>query len=72
MIDKIKKDLLLIGNKKIYIKINNIRNKTEIFRGYIKEMYPRLFIFETDDNLVKSFNYSDLLTGNVEIEGKKY
>ena len=72
MIDKIRKDLVLLGSKKISLKVNNIRNKTEIINGSIKELYPRLFIFKTEDNLVRSFNYSDLLTGNIEIEGKKY
>ena len=44
MIEKIKKQLLEIGNKRIVIRINNIRNKSEEIKCVIKEMYERHFI----------------------------
>ena len=67
MIEKIKKQLLEIGNKRIVIRINNIRNKSEEIECVIKEMYERHFIVETNDNLKRSFNYADILTGNIEL-----
>ncbi len=71
MIDKIKKELLDLKNKKIDLKVNNLRNKSEIVTGKIIEYYDRLFILKTDNELLRSFNYSDILIGNVEIY-KKY
>ena len=67
MIEKIKKQLLEIGNKRIVIRINNIRNKSEEIECVIKEMYERHFVVETNDNLKRSFNYADILTGNIEL-----
>ena len=67
MIEKIKKQLLEIGNKRIVIRINNIRNKSEEIKCVIKEMYERHFIVETNDSLKRSFNYVDILTGNIEL-----
>lgn len=71
MIDKIKKELLELKNKKIDLKVNNLRNKSEIVTGRIIEYYDRLFILKTESDLLRSFNYSDILIGNVEIY-KKY
>ena len=71
MIDKIKKELLELKNKKVDLKVNNLRNKSEIVTGKIIEYYDRLFILETESNLLRSFNYIDILIGNVEI-CKKY
>ena len=67
MIDKIKLDISSKLNKKVNIKINNIRNKAEIFEGVIKELYSRIFVVETIDGIKRSFNYSDILTGNIEL-----
>ena len=68
MIDKIKLDISSKLNKKANIKINNIRNKAEIFEGVIKELYSRIFVVETIDGIKRSFNYSDILTGNIELD----
>ena len=53
--------------KRIVIRINNIRNKSEEIKCVIKEMYERHFIVETNDSLKRSFNYADILTGNIEL-----
>lgn len=72
IIDNIKKDLLECGNRVVSIKINNIRNKSEIINVTIKNLYARHFIVETDEKVIKSFSYADILTGNIELQGKKY
>lgn len=72
MIDKIKNELYSIKGKRVNIKINNIRNKEENIICVVKELYNRVFIVETLDGISRSFNYSDVLTGNVELEYKKY
>lgn len=71
MIDIIKKEMLELKNKKIDLRVNNLRNKSEIVTGRIIEYYDRLFILKTESDLLRSFNYSDILIGNVEIY-KKY
>lgn len=68
MIDKIKLDISSKLNKKVNIKINNIRNKAEILEGVIKELYSRIFVVETIDGIKRSFNYSDILMGNIELD----
>lgn len=68
MIDKIKLDISSKLNKKVNIKINNIRNKAEILEGVIKELYSRIFVVETIDGIKRSFNYSDILTVNIELD----
>ncbi len=54
-------------NKNVRLKINNIRNKSEYVEGTISEVYERVFIVSSKDGLKRSFNYSDILTGNIEI-----
>ncbi len=68
MINQIKKELYINSLKKLKIKINNIRNKSEYVSGNIVEMYERIFIVRCDDSIKRSFNYSDILTGNIEVE----
>lgn len=70
MIDKIKKDIFSKVGKNYIFKINNIRNRMDCVEGSIVEVYDRVFIVNTDSDLVLSFNYSDVLTGNVEIQDK--
>lgn len=70
MIEKIKKDIVSKVGKNYIFKINNIRNRMECVEGSIVEVYDRVFIVNTNSDLVLSFNYSDVLTGNVEIQDK--
>lgn len=70
MIDKIKKDILNYGKDVLIIKINNIRNKSEVVEGVISEAYDRLFIVKCFDGINRSFSYSDVLISNIEIQRK--
>ncbi len=72
MIENIKKLLNETNHKNISIKINNIRNKSDIVSGKVKNLYSRHFTFETIDGLIKSILYVDIITGNVELLDKKY
>ena len=71
MIEKIRNNVIENKHKKIVVTVNNIRNKSETFKGIVKEVYHRVFIVECSDGLERSFSFVDILTGNVEIE-KKY
>jgi len=68
MLEKIKKNIKENKGKKLKIKINNIRNKSEYTEGIISEIYERVFIIDCFDGIKRSFNYSDILTGNIEIK----
>lgn len=53
----------LIG-KKVLVKVNIGRNKSEYFEGIIIKTYPFLFIMQVG-NEIKSFSYADILTKSV-------
>lgn len=66
MLNKIRETVKAYLNKNIKLRINNIRNKSEIVEGKIIEIYERFFVFECKNSIKLSFNYSDILTKNVE------
>lgn len=43
------------------------RSQNEKFYGKILGIYPSIFTILLDNNILKSFSYSDLLIGNLEI-----
>ncbi len=67
MILKIRNDIINYGNNIIKIKINNIRNKSECVFGYVVEIYDRIFVVNCSDCIKRSFSYSDVLAGIIEI-----
>jgi uncharacterized protein Veg len=67
MIEKIKSNINdNIGNN-VKLVINNLRNKSEEYQGIIAETYNYVFVIKTNDNVLKSFSYSDVLTQNIEL-----
>ena len=60
-IDKIKKQIYELQNKKLKIKVNIGRNKYEYYEGNIEKIYPNLFTIKTNKG-IKSFTYSDVIT----------
>ena len=67
MLEKIKKMIIDKEGLNIKININNIRNKSEVIIGKVTEIYDRVFILDCSDGIKRSFNYSDILTGTIEI-----
>lgn len=67
MLKKIKKDIENMLGKSVKITVNNIRNKSEKVEGEISEVYDRIFIVNSIDGIKRSFSYSDVLTGTIEI-----
>ncbi len=65
-IDKIKNKVINLINSKVKVKINIGRGKYEYFEGFIKNVYPHLFVIETNKG-IKSFTYSDIATNQVVI-----
>lgn len=55
--------------KRAIIKVNGLRNKTEICEGIISECYDNVFILLMK-NGKKSFTYTDVLIGNIVVNVK--
>lgn len=53
--------------RNIEIKIFGMRNKNSTYVGYISNVYPALFTVRIN-GVDKSFNYVDVLTGEVKIK----
>ena len=67
MINKVKEN---ISNKKginLKFRFNGARNQIEEFQGIINGIYNYIFTIETTNKELKSFSYSDILIGNLEI-----
>ena len=64
-----KKCILDRYNKNIVIKVNGIRNKSEIVRGKITEYYKNVFVISTD-KFKRCFSYKDLLLGIIKFIDK--
>lgn len=51
----------------IEIKVFGMRNKNSTYVGYISNVYPAIFTVKIN-GVDKSFNYVDVLTGEVKIK----
>ena len=65
-INLIKKELESLINIKIKIKSYLGRNKYEYYEGFIKKMYPNIFVISTNKG-DKTFSYSDIASRQVMI-----
>lgn len=54
-------------NEKVKIRVYGMRNKTNTYTGIIHAIYPNIFTLKIG-NLEKSFNYRDLITGDIKIK----
>ncbi len=55
--------------KRVLVKVLGIRNKSEMYEGIISECYNNVFVINTKTGK-KSFSYSDVLVGNIEVSIK--
>jgi len=67
MITKIKNNINSNLGSSVKIIYNGSRNKKEEYDGIIKEVYNNIFIVKLENEEIKSFSYSDVLTKTVEI-----
>ncbi len=68
-ISKIKENLEKNKGKIIHFKYNGARNQIEEFDGVIENTYNAIFTIrlEEQNNKIKSFTYSDILTEILEL-----
>lgn len=68
MISKIRDDLFNKKDKVFNFRYNGTRNQIEEFKGIIVGIYNNIFTIKTiGKEELKSFTYSDILIGNLEI-----
>ncbi len=66
-IKNIKRYLLQKVGSKITVIYCGSRNRKERYNGYLFRLYPNVFIIKLFSGEVKSFNYIDILTKNIQI-----
>lgn len=66
-IEDVKEEIKKNINRNIEIKVFGMRNKNSTYVGYISNVYPALFTVNIN-GVDKSFNYADVLTGEVKIK----
>jgi len=67
MVEKIKEELNSHLGKKITIKYNLGRNKYEKYDVTLKELYNHVFLVQLENEIVKSFSYSDVISKTIKI-----
>lgn len=67
-LDKIKEELNNYLGKKITIKYNLGRNKYEKYEVILKELYNHVFLVKLNNDNIKSFSYSDIITKTIKID----
>ena len=67
MIDNIKKVVEKNQGIKCSFRFQGSRNQVDEFHGVIVDLYPAIFTIETENNKIKTFSYSDILTQSLEI-----
>lgn len=66
-IEGVKKELENHVGDIITINYSLGRNKYETYDVCIKEIYNRIFLVKTEENIVKSFSYSDVINKTIRI-----
>lgn len=66
-VEGVKKELKDHIGDKITINYSLGRNKYETYHVHIKEIYNHIFVVKTDENVVKSFSYSDVISKTIRI-----
>lgn len=64
--DKVKIFIKSLIGKEVSIKVNLGRNKEDKYNGIIDKMYDNIFTVR-DNNIIKSYSYSDILIKKVSI-----
>lgn len=67
-LEKIKNELNNHIGMGVTIKCNLGRNKHEKYNAIIKEIYSNIFLVELNNQEIKSFSYSDIITKTIKID----
>ena len=67
-LENIKTQINLLKGKQINLKVNEGRKKIKTFCATIDKTYPSVFSVTSKECGLKTFSYSDVLCGDVEIQ----
>ena len=65
-LDKIKEEIASLVNKEVMINVSGSRNKKQMYKGIINNVYSNLFTVLIE-GVNKSFTYADVAIGDVKI-----
>jgi len=65
-LDKIKEEIASLVNKEIMINVTGSRNKKQMYKGIINNVYSNIFTVLIE-GVNKSFTYADVAIGDVKI-----
>lgn len=63
----IKKEVISHLNKNIEVKVYGMRNRTEVIKGIISNVYPNIFTVLANGEC-RSFRYADIITGEIKVK----
>ena len=66
-INLIKEEIAKKINRNVIISVYGLRNRVNRYEGKIYKVYPNIFTIMTSGE-EKSFNYRDLITGEIKIK----
>lgn len=66
-IEIIKEEMKKHVGESAEVSVFGLRNKKEYFIGKISRMYPYIFTVQVN-GVEKSFNYADIITGEVQVK----
>jgi len=64
-LDDAKNYVAKIRGMELFFRVNTGRNKIVEFVGRVENTYASVFTVRSEENIIKTYPYSDVLTGNV-------
>ena len=70
-IGMIRMQLFNLMHKPFSFYYNGLRGQNELFQGSIIQVFPRVFLIETNNHVIKCFSYSDFATKTLKVCDKR-
>lgn len=67
-LDNVKQQINDLKGQSVNLKVNIGRKKIRHYLAKVDAIYPSVFCVIEEDGTIKTFSYSDVLCGDVEIE----
>jgi uncharacterized protein Veg len=66
-INDTKSEIDRLRGVQMLLKVNLGRNKIVEYNGKIEDLYSSVFTVKTEGDIVRTYSYTDVLTGNVKL-----
>lgn len=67
-LESVKNKIMELKGKEVNLKVNEGRKKIKTFLATVDKTYPSVFSVTSKEGGLKTFSYSDVLCGDVEIQ----